>query len=142
MCTQEQTDNDSERILSSSKGGYTVGYIESHPLLRCFRFVGKNSQRFQGKVLTNIERVIKIFGDRAVYKQQQIDELSVLLVGNSSVGAAQEEQERLLREYENNIDGRMNIRNKAFSDAIELIRVLMDPPSADQHTRFVDFMKY
>jgi hypothetical protein len=107
--------------------------------VKLFRFVSKNKNKFQEKILLSIERVIKILGDRGIYKQNMIDDLSVILTGRQGSKNGKDDQDKLLKEYENNIDERMKIRAKVFDDSIALLKTLTNPPSADQRTRFVSF---
>ncbi|KAI6176811.1 hypothetical protein M3Y97_00839400 [Aphelenchoides bicaudatus] len=103
-----------------------------YPLRSAVEHVGQNKQKIPQKTVNSIERVVKILGERGIYTTKQIEEL-ISALDNSQKEKDVEAQ--ILKKYEHNIDERLKIRNKAFNEAIDSLKSLSDPPSADTKTR-------
>ncbi|KAI6215515.1 hypothetical protein M3Y94_00393700 [Aphelenchoides besseyi] len=94
--------------------------------------LGKHKDKLSSKGVVSIERVIKILGERKIYKPQQVAELQSAFgvkIKNTN------ETTKLLADYEGDANEREKMRTKTGKAIIDNIRELSTPPSTDSNTR-------
>jgi len=82
-----------------------------------------------------VQRVINVLGERQLYSQDQIRDLHSALGMEKPQKPVQNARARLIRQYEAVAEDRLKMRADAIKTAVENMRAVMNPPSADSDTR-------
>ncbi|KAI6201868.1 Rprd1b [Aphelenchoides besseyi] len=95
-------------------------------------YLGRHKDKLSPKGVVSVERVIKILGERKIYKPQQVAELQ------SAFGVKikkTNDNTKLLEDYEGDATEREKIRTKIGKSILDSIQELSTPPSTDSATR-------